>query len=104
MVGMFSPVTLLSGLNLVGEAVADSGDGEDETRPLGIWFDFFLVPPFYSFTISRGEEWIALFVFLATALITSQLATVTRQSVEQARLREQEARPPFFGPFLIKPS
>ncbi len=55
-------------------------------------FDFFLVPPFYSFTISRGEEWIALFVFLATALITSQLATVTRQSVEQARLREQEAR------------
>jgi K+-sensing histidine kinase KdpD len=55
-------------------------------------FDFFLVPPFYSFTISRWEEWIALFVFLATALITSQLATVTRQSVEQARLREQEAK------------
>src|SRR6266700_5147643 len=42
-------------------------------------FDFFLVPPFYSFTISRGEEWIALFVFLVTALIASQLATVTRQ-------------------------
>jgi two-component system sensor histidine kinase KdpD len=55
-------------------------------------FDFFLVPPFYSFTISRGEEWIALFVFLVTALITSQLATVTRRSVEQARLREREAR------------
>jgi len=55
-------------------------------------FDFFLVPPFYSFTISRGEEWIALFVFLVTALIASQLATVTRQSVEQARLREREAR------------
>ncbi len=55
-------------------------------------FDFFLVPPFYSFTISRSEEWIALFVFLATALIASQLATVTRQSVEQARLREREAR------------
>jgi K+-sensing histidine kinase KdpD len=57
-----------------------------------ISFDFFLVPPFYSFTISRGEEWIALFVFLATALIASQLATVTRQSVELARLREREAR------------
>ncbi len=55
-------------------------------------FDFFLVPPFYSFTIARGEEWIALFVFLVTALIASQLATVTRQSVEQARLREREAR------------
>jgi len=55
-------------------------------------FDFFLVPPFYTFVISRWEEWIALFVFLATALITSQLTIVTRQSVEQARLREREAR------------
>jgi len=54
-------------------------------------FDFFLVPPFYSFTISRWEEWIALFVFLVTALIASQLAIVARQSVEQARLREREA-------------
>src|SRR6266480_3638763 len=55
-------------------------------------FDFFLVPPFYSFTISHWEDLIALFVFLATALITSQLATATRQSVEQSRLREREAR------------
>ena len=55
-------------------------------------FDFFLVPPLYTFIIFRWEEWIALFVFLATALITSQLATVTRQSVEQARLRDREAR------------
>src|SRR5260221_1563914 len=55
-------------------------------------FDFFLVPPLYTFVISRWEEWIALFVFLVTALIASQLATVTRQSVAQARLREREAR------------
>src|SRR6202051_2360243 len=55
-------------------------------------FDFFLVPPLYTFVISRWEEWIALFVFLATALITSQLASVARKSVEQARLREREAR------------
>jgi K+-sensing histidine kinase KdpD len=55
-------------------------------------FDFFLVPPLYSFTISRWEEWIALCVFLTTALLTSQLAAATRQSAEQARLREREAR------------
>jgi K+-sensing histidine kinase KdpD len=54
-------------------------------------FDFFLVPPLYTFVISRWEEWIALFVFLATALVTSQLATMTRESVEQARLRERQA-------------
>ncbi|MGH2497981.1 MAG: DUF4118 domain-containing protein [Ktedonobacteraceae bacterium] len=55
-------------------------------------FDFFLVPPLYTFVISRWEEWIALFVFLATALIASQLAAVARHSAEQARLREREAR------------
>jgi K+-sensing histidine kinase KdpD len=55
-------------------------------------FDFFLVPPLFTFVISRWEEWIALFVFLVTALITSQLTTQTRKSVEQARLREREAR------------
>ena len=55
-------------------------------------FDFFLVPPLFTFVIARWEEWIALFVFLVTALITSQLTSQTRQSVEQARLREREAR------------
>lgn len=55
-------------------------------------FDFFLVPPLYTFVIARWEEWIALFVFLATALIASQLAATTRRSVEQARLREREAQ------------
>jgi two-component system sensor histidine kinase KdpD len=55
-------------------------------------FDFFLVPPLYTFVISRWEEWIALFVFLVAALITSQLTTQSRESVEQARLREREAR------------
>jgi K+-sensing histidine kinase KdpD len=55
-------------------------------------FDLFLVPPFFTFVISRSEDWIALFIFLVTALITSQLTTVTRRSVEQARLREREAR------------
>src|SRR3984893_16478967 len=55
-------------------------------------FDFFLVPPLYTFVISRWEEWIALFVFLATALITSQLAATTQQSIEQARRREREAQ------------
>ena len=54
-------------------------------------FDFFLVPPFYSLNIFRWEEWLALFVFLATALLTSQLAAVARESIEQARLRERES-------------
>jgi K+-sensing histidine kinase KdpD len=55
-------------------------------------FDYFLVPPLYTFTIARWEEWIALFVFLVTALLTSQLAAVMRQRTEQARRQERETR------------
>jgi two-component system sensor histidine kinase KdpD len=53
--------------------------------------DFFLIPPLYSLSIFGWQQWLALSVFLITALITSQLAVMARQSVEQARLREREA-------------
>src|SRR5712692_3622442 len=55
-------------------------------------FDFFLVPPFYTFTIGKFDEWLALFVFLVTAIITGQLASALRQRAEQARRRENETR------------
>ena len=55
-------------------------------------FDYFLVPPFYTFTIARWEEWIALFVFLVTALLTSQLTAVMRQRTAQAQRQERETR------------
>ncbi|HYX50916.1 MAG TPA: DUF4118 domain-containing protein [Ktedonobacteraceae bacterium] len=55
-------------------------------------FDYFLVPPFYTFTIARWEEWIALFVFLVAALLTSQLAVVMRQRTAQAQRQERETR------------
>lgn len=55
-------------------------------------FDFFLVPPLYTLAIARWEEWLALLVFLVTALLTSQLAAQARRSIEQARLHEREAR------------
>jgi two-component system, OmpR family, sensor histidine kinase KdpD len=55
-------------------------------------FDYFLVQPLFTFTIARVEDWLALFVFLATAIITGQLAAALRQRAEQARRREYEAR------------
>jgi K+-sensing histidine kinase KdpD len=55
-------------------------------------FDFFLVPPFYTFYIARWEEWLALGVFLVTALLTSQWTAVMRKSIEDARRREREAQ------------
>lgn len=55
-------------------------------------FDFFLVPPLFTFTIAKVDEWLALFVFLVTAVITGQLASALRQRAEQARRREHETR------------
>jgi two-component system sensor histidine kinase KdpD len=55
-------------------------------------FDFFLVPPLYVFTISRIEEWIALVVFLVTAILTSQLAVTLRRRAEQSDRRERETQ------------
>ncbi len=55
-------------------------------------FDFFLVPPLYTFTIAKPEEWIALFVFLTTAIITGQLASALHQRAEQASRQARETR------------
>ncbi|HEV7237291.1 MAG TPA: DUF4118 domain-containing protein, partial [Ktedonobacteraceae bacterium] len=55
-------------------------------------FDFFLVPPLFTFTIGKVDEWLALFIFLATAITTGQLASALRQRADQARRREREAR------------
>lgn len=55
-------------------------------------FDYFLVPPLYTFSIGAFEEWLALFVFLLTAIITGQLASALKQRAEEASYRESEMR------------
>jgi len=55
-------------------------------------FDFFLVPPYYTFNIAKIDEWLALFIFLVTAIITGQLASALSQRAEQAKRREYETR------------
>jgi two-component system sensor histidine kinase KdpD len=55
-------------------------------------FDYFIVPPLYTFTMDRWEEWIALGIFLITALFTSQLTLMTRERTAVAQIREREAR------------
>ncbi len=54
-------------------------------------FDFFQVPPIYSFYLpaSRGVE---LVILLLTAIVTSQLAASTQQSAQRAWRRERETR------------
>jgi K+-sensing histidine kinase KdpD len=53
-------------------------------------FDFFIIPPLFTFVIYRVEEWIALFVFLATAIFTGQLAATLRRIADEATRHEHE--------------
>src|SRR5260370_9635263 len=55
-------------------------------------FDFFIVPPLYTFVIYHVEEWIALFVFLIDAILTGQLTVPLRDRPAQASRRERETR------------
>jgi two-component system sensor histidine kinase KdpD len=53
-------------------------------------FDFFIVPPLYTFVMYHVEEWIALFVFLIDAVLTGHLASALHQQAQQASRREYE--------------
>jgi len=55
-------------------------------------FDFFFFPPPDTFVVVKFEDLLTLCVFLATAIMTSQLASTLRQRAERARGRERELR------------
>lgn len=54
-------------------------------------FDFFFVEPTYTLTVSDPEEWVALLLFLLTAIVTGQLAAGQRRRAREAQEREREA-------------
>jgi two-component system, OmpR family, sensor histidine kinase KdpD len=53
-------------------------------------FNFFFLPPYGTFTIADPQNWIALFVFLITAIVASNLAERARREAAQARQRRTE--------------
>jgi two-component system sensor histidine kinase KdpD len=50
-------------------------------------FDFFLLAPVYTLTITRAEDALAFVTFVIVALLTSQLAAVARGREEERRQR-----------------
>lgn len=54
-------------------------------------FNFFHIPPTGRFTIGEAENWVALAVFLVTAVVVSTLAELARSRAEQADRRGREA-------------
>jgi two-component system sensor histidine kinase KdpD len=53
-------------------------------------FNFFLLPPFHTFSIADPQNWVALFVFVVVAVIASQLSAAARQRTREAEARKQE--------------
>jgi two-component system, OmpR family, sensor histidine kinase KdpD len=53
-------------------------------------YNFFFLPPVGTFTIADPQNWLALFAFLATAIIASRLSHRARNQAKEARSRQQE--------------
>ena len=53
-------------------------------------YNFFFLPPFGTFTIADPQNWIALFTFLITAVIASQLAERARREAENSNAHRRE--------------
>ncbi len=51
-------------------------------------YDFFFVPPLYTFTVTKPQDVLSLVVFLVVAVLTSNLTSRIRDQAEQARRRE----------------
>jgi two-component system sensor histidine kinase KdpD len=54
-------------------------------------FNWFFLPPRHTFRLSDGENWVALAVYLATAIVVSGLAARSRRRRAEAEQRAQEA-------------
>ena len=53
-------------------------------------FNFFFLPPVGTFTIAGTQNWVALFAFLTTAVIASELSNRARKQTDEAVGRRHE--------------
>src|SRR5262249_37605243 len=54
-------------------------------------FNWFFLPPVHSFTLRDSENWVALAVFVVTAVVVSHLAPREKRKAAEASRREREA-------------
>jgi two-component system sensor histidine kinase KdpD len=53
-------------------------------------FNFYFLPPVGQFTITDPQNWVALFAFLATALVASHISDREKRQSQEARARQSE--------------
>jgi two-component system sensor histidine kinase KdpD len=54
-------------------------------------FNYFFIPPYYTFTVHQTQDLLALLVFLVVAVVMSQLMARAQTSLAHAQQREREA-------------
>ncbi len=54
-------------------------------------FNFFFLPPVYTFHLRDGRNWFALAVYLTTAIVVGALASRARRQTDEAHQRERES-------------
>src|SRR5215813_3726439 len=55
-----------------------------------VCFNFFFLPPFYTFTIEDPQNWVALATFLITALVAGELSARAKRRAEEAEASRRE--------------
>jgi len=58
-----------------------------------VCFNFFFLPPLFTFYLAENQNWVALLAFLVTAVVASELsASAKRRALEATRQREEVER------------
>jgi len=55
-----------------------------------VCFNFFFLPPLFTFYLADPQNWVALFAFLITAVVASHLSTSVKQRALEATRRREE--------------
>jgi two-component system sensor histidine kinase KdpD len=56
----------------------------------GLTFNFFFLPPYYTFNITQPDNWVAFGAFLITAIVAGQLSSYARRRADESETRRQE--------------
>jgi two-component system sensor histidine kinase KdpD len=90
-----APATSLGVVYLIGVIVVSTAWGSVlgaiTSVASALAFNFFHIPPTGRFTIAIGQNWVALGVFLAVALLASSVADLARARAAEAFERRREA-------------
>ena len=83
--GSLYVLAVLPGRDSLGPHLGGARRGREHAH-----VQFFFLEPVYTFRLSERSNWLALAVYLATAIAVSELAARARQRAAEAEQREQE--------------